>query len=98
MSMFGAGVPGARPRWAADLDAARLRELASDPERASRAEEAPPAITRYVGKAALGARRSALGGNAERTSSRLAPIPSGRAPGAEHPAPPAQRAMGAPAL
>jgi hypothetical protein len=52
LSLFGAAVPGSRPGWSGEPDAIRIHDLADTPggSMAPRAGEAPPAITRYVGR------------------------------------------------
>jgi hypothetical protein len=50
MSMFGAAIPGARPGLSGDDDAVRLHDPAGGAGMAPPVGEAPPAITRYVGR------------------------------------------------
>lgn len=50
MSMFGAAIPGARPGSSGDDDAVRLHDPAGGAGMAPPVGEAPPAITRYVGR------------------------------------------------
>jgi hypothetical protein len=50
MSMFGAAVPGARPGGSGDDDALRLHDPSGGAGMAPPVGEAPPAITRYVGR------------------------------------------------